>query len=197
MPILLLVVVDCLPWLPNQGHSMDEASTTRADVAALFRKSDGLLGKLFASLTPESADQLSAHAILRDVPTGTIVLENGQVSSEIGYVIEGMLGMVQVVDQTRWHIVGLLVPTDIYGRLFDGPGSYRLEALSPTKLLVFPRAEFEQVLRAHPEIERMFLVHLLDEIDAAREWLLLISGRTVVNRVASFLIILARRARAC
>lgn len=179
----------------NQGPAMYEDSNARADVAALIQKGDGLLSKLFSALTAETGDELLSHAKLRNIPAGTVILENGQISAEIGYVIDGIVGMIQVVDHSRRHIVGLLVPTDIYGRLFDGPGSFRLEALSPTRILSFPREPFEQILRAHPEVERLFLVHLLDEMDAAREWLLLISGRKVVNRVASFLTILARRAR--
>nr|MCU0904132.1 Crp/Fnr family transcriptional regulator [Tabrizicola sp.] len=85
--------------------------------------------------------------------------------------------------------------TDIYGRVFDGPSDYRIEALSPARILSFPRASFEQVLRENPEAERLFLVHLLDEMDAAREWLLLISGRKLINRLASFLAILMRRSQ--
>lgn len=38
-------------------------------------------------------------------------------------------------------------------------------------------------------------MHLLDEVDAAREWLLLISGRKVINRLASLITIVLRRSR--
>ena len=55
------------------------------------------------------------------------------------------------------------------------------------------RAGFEAVLRRAPEVERAFLVTLLDELDAAREWILMLNGQKVIERVASFLLILLRR----
>jgi CRP/FNR family transcriptional regulator len=103
--------------------------------------------------------------------------------------------MVQHFEDGRKHIIGFLVPTDIYGRLFDGPSDYRIEALTPARILSFQRAAFEKVLGEHPEAERLFLVHLMDEVDAAREWLLLMSGRKAINRLASFLTILMRRSQ--
>lgn len=167
----------------------------RSDLPGVAESDAGMLGKLLAALPCGVRDTLLSDMKFRDVPKGTVIFERGEVSTEVGYVISGTLAMIQVIDPVRKHIVGLLVPTDIYGRLFDGPSNYRLEALAPTRLVSFPRATFERVLRQHPEAERLFLVHLLDEMDAAREWLLLMGGRTVVNRVAAFLSILMRRER--
>jgi CRP/FNR family transcriptional regulator len=174
---------------------MNHAPDPPTNLAAIIEKGQGLLSKLFRTLPPSIGSELLASATLRDLPMGTVVLDRGMVSSEIGYVIHGILGMIQIVDPSRRHIVGILVPTDIYGRIFDGPAHHRIEALVPTRVLVFQRAAFEQVLRRNPSVERLFLVHLLDEMDAAHEWLLLISCRKVINRVASFLTIVARRAK--
>jgi CRP/FNR family transcriptional regulator, anaerobic regulatory protein len=174
---------------------MSIRQTKPADLGEVVAGGDGLLGKLLGSLPPRDREELLSHAKLRDVTAGTIVLEEGAVSDEIGYVIEGTLAMTQVIDPARSHIIGLLVATDLFGRLFDGPCSFRIQALSPARILSFPRGPLERVLRQHPDTERLFLVHLLDEMDAAREWLLLISGRRVLNRVASFLTILVRRSK--
>lgn len=157
--------------------------------------SNGLLERLLDSLPPKVMDKLMELATLRYACAGEAVAERGVRSEEIGYVLNGTLAMVQILQDGKKHIVGLLVPTDIYGRVFDGPPNYRIEALTAVQTLCFPRQPFEQVLRDNPDAERLFLVHLLDEMDAAREWLLLISGRTVVNRLASFLTILLRRSQ--
>jgi CRP/FNR family transcriptional regulator len=172
---------------------MPNPVTPALTLKAAVGHSNGLLEKLLESLTPEVSARLLEHATLREVEAGGIVVERGTRSEEIGYVLEGTLAMAQIFEDGKKHIVGLLVPTDIYGRIFDGPSDYRIEALSASRILSFQRARFEQVLRDSPNTERLFLVHLLDEMDAAREWLLLISGRKVLNRVASFLAILMRR----
>jgi len=156
---------------------------------------NGLLEELLNALPAEVSEKLLSRATPRDVASSETILERGVRSEHVGYVLDGTLAMVQILEDGKKHIVGLLVPTDIFGRLFDGPSNYRIEALSPTRILCFPRAFFEQVLQENPIAERLFLVHLLDEVDAAREWLLLISGRKAVNRLASFLSILLRRSK--
>jgi CRP/FNR family transcriptional regulator len=174
---------------------MSDQVTPALALKSAVGHSNGLLEKLLDSLPRDVTAKLLAHATLRDVLPGETLVGRGTQSAEIGYVLEGTLAMVQVLEDDRKHIVGLLVPTDVYGRLFDGPSSYRIEALSAARILSFERGPFERVLRENPDTERLFLVHLLDEMDAAREWLLLISGRKVMNRVASFLTILVRRLR--
>jgi CRP/FNR family transcriptional regulator len=154
-----------------------------------------LLEELLDALPAEVSKKLLSQATPRDISEGEIILERGTRSEHVGCVLDGTLAMVQILEDGKKHIVGLLVPTDIFGRLFDGPSNYRIVALSAARILCFPRAFFEHVLQEHPVAERLFLVHLLDEVDAAREWLLLISGRKAVNRLASFLSILVRRSK--
>jgi CRP/FNR family transcriptional regulator len=174
---------------------MPDTQMTPGALKAAVKNGNGLLERLMNALPSDVAEKLLSQGVLRELSAGEMVIERGVRSEFVGYVLDGMLGMVQALDDGKAHIIGLLVPTDLYGRLFDGPSNYRIQALSSSRVLSFPRALLEQVLRENPEAERLFLVHLLDEVDAAREWLLLISGRKAVNRLASFLTILARRSR--
>jgi len=174
---------------------MPEQITKVGALKAAVGHGNGLLEKLLDTLPQNVTEKLLSQATLRDVGVGDTLIERGVPSEFVGYVMDGTLAMVQILQDGKKHIVGLLVPTDIFGRLFDGPSNYQIEALSPARVLCFPRGFFERLLRENPEAERLFLVHLLDEVDAAREWLLLISGRKVVNRLASFLSILQRRAK--
>ena len=141
---------------------------------------------------PTCADLLASGA-LSDVCYGEIVLPEGARSERIGYVLDGALGMEKTLPDGRTHLIGLLVPTDMYGRLFDGGSSYDLVALSDTRMFTFARDAFEAALAGSPEVERRFLVSLLDELDAAREWILLLGGHKVIERVSSFLLVMLRR----
>lgn len=143
--------------------------------------------------SPKVRERLAAMAHVRTLAAGDELLPEGAESNELGYVLDGALGMVKTLNDNRFHIIGILVPTDMYGRLFDGPSDHRLVALADSKVLAFDRQRFEDMLRDAPDLERMFLVSVLDELDAAREWILVLNGTRVVNRVASFLVILARR----
>lgn len=174
---------------------MQKQTTSLQDLQDLVSAENGLLGKLLCALPPQVKDALLSNATVREVEAGDVLVESGQQSTELGYVITGTLAMTQILGHERKHIVGLLVPTDVFGRLFDGPSNYQIEALTSTTIISFPRAALEEILRRNPAAERLFLVHLLDEMDAAREWLLLMSGRKVINRLASFLMIMVRRSR--
>lgn len=129
----------------------------------------------------------------RSLTTGEVLVEDGDEPTHIGHLLSGMLGMVKVLPDGRRHIIGLLLPPDMYGRLYDGPSDYRIEALAHSEILTCEREDFEALLRKAPELERKLVVELLDELDAAREWLLVLGGRQVVQRVAGFLLILCRR----
>jgi CRP/FNR family transcriptional regulator len=131
--------------------------------------------------------------IVHSFPEGEVVVPEGVHAERIGYVLDGALGMQKRLSDGRTHLIGLLVPTDMYGRVFDGESGYDLVALSETRAFSFPRDAFEEAMGSSPEVERRFLVSLLDELDAAREWILLLGGHKVVERVASFLLVMLRR----
>lgn len=148
---------------------------------------------MLEALAPPARERIAQCVEIKSLPKGQVVIEEGVESDELGYVLSGTLGMVKALPDGRTHIIGLLMANDMYGRLFNGPVGFRMEALTDVTLLCFQRAPFEAILCEAPEIERMFLVSILDELDAAREWVLLLNGKKVVERVASFLLFLMRR----
>ncbi len=152
----------------------------------------GPLGQMFQALTPAKREELGRISHLHTLKAGQVVIADGEEASHIGYIIDGILAMTKVLPGGRTHIIGLLNPTEIYGRIFDGPSSYQIEALTDARVLRFDKLPFERILLDVPEIERLFLVNVLDEMDAAREWILLLGGRKIIERVASFLVILSR-----
>lgn len=172
--------------MPETAQHPDEA------VDRLLQKG-GHLGQLLATLSPASQAEFRRLVRLRTVPARTPVIEEGDEAPEIGFVLSGTLAMTKLLPDGRVHIIGLLVPQDLYGRLFDGPYRYTIEAVSEARLLGLERAGFERLLSREAEAERLLLVQVLEELEASREWILLLNGPKVMNRVASFLVILARR----
>lgn len=79
-------------------------------------------------------------------PPGDILLHEDQDTTTIGYVVKGLLGIVRQLPVGRRHIVGLLVPNDMYGRAFDGTSGYRIEALTENLVLTCARARFENII---------------------------------------------------
>ena len=60
----------------------------------------------------------------------------------------------------------------------------------------FHRKPFEDLLRSMPHVAQRLLEMTLDELDAAREWLLLLGRKTALEKIASLLVIFARRGAA-
>lgn len=168
-------------------------SCAREALERLVRDEAAPIGRILRSLNPEQRSKLGASAVMTKASRGDMLVEEGSVTTRVCYVLDGTAAMKKTLADGREHIIGLLVPTDMYGRVFDGPSAYWVEALSDVEGLCFDRAAFEALLAEEPHVERQFLVTLQDELDVAREWLLLLSGTRLIERVASFLMILARR----
>jgi CRP/FNR family transcriptional regulator len=57
----------------------------------------------------------------------------------------------------------------------------------------FRRKPFEQMINSTPHIAHRLLEMTLDELDAAREWMLVLGRKTAREKIASLLAIIARR----
>jgi CRP/FNR family transcriptional regulator, anaerobic regulatory protein len=159
----------------------------------LLAPENGFLGQLAGTLSPESRSQFIGMAQLRQVPARTVLVEDGQKATEIGFVLSGLLAATKHFADGRVSIGALLLPTDLYGRLISGASGHCIEALTEAHVLSFKRAPFQALLLKEPEATQLLLLHSLDELDAAREWTLLLNGSRVVQRVALFLVLLVRR----
>ena len=98
------------------------------------------------------------------------------------------------MEDGRRQIVGLLFASDFIGRPLRPVAPYEAVAVTDVRMCLFRRGQFEEILARTPHLERRLLEMTLDELDAAREWMLLLGRKSAREKVASFLMILARRA---
>ena len=152
----------------------------------------GPLPTLLKALGPHQHD-LEKFARVETLRAGQIVNREDQTGGRIGYVLEGVLALSKNLPDGRHNILGVLGPNDMYGRAFDDSAICQIKALTDSRIYSLERAAFEDILKQDPAIERLLLLNVLDEIDAAREWVLLLGCHRVVERVASYLLILCRR----
>jgi CRP/FNR family transcriptional regulator len=153
---------------------------------------NGKLQRLLDALPPDLRLEMEGMWEYRTLSAGAVVIEDGQEAERIGYVLDGVLVMVKELSDGRRHIIGLLTPYDMFGRAFNGASGYRIEALTDTQVLTCNRVQFEHLITRSIEAEQLFLRNLLDELDAAREWVIALGGAKVVQRLASLLLILSR-----
>ena len=111
----------------------------------------------------------------------------------VGSVVQGVARLSQTLEDGRKQMVGLLLPSDYVGRPGRAFAAFDVEATTEVTLCRFERKLFEKLLRDIPHLSERMLEMALDELDAAREWMLLLGRKTAREKIASLLAIIARR----
>ena len=147
----------------------------------------------FAGLDEAVRAEVAALARPARLRRDDVLMTPGNDPGTVGYVASGVLRMKKVLADGSGQIVGLLVAGDIFGRVFDGPVPFAIEAASDCEIFLFDKTEFESLIGRRPEVERLVILGLMTELDSAREWLGLLSNHRTIERVAGFLLFLNRR----
>jgi CRP/FNR family transcriptional regulator len=113
--------------------------------------------------------------------------------STISSVVTGTATLTRVMEDGRTQIVGLLLPSDFIGRPGRQQLQYDIVAISDVTLCCFQRSPFEALVAETPHIGERMLEMALDELDAARDWMLLLGRKTAREKVASFLLLIHKR----
>ena len=111
----------------------------------------------------------------------------------VGSVVSGVASLTQTMEDGRTQMVGLLLPSDFVGRPGRGNAAYTVTAISEVVVCCFRKRPFEALMAETPQIAHRLLEMTLDELDAAREWMLVLGRKTAREKIASLLSIIARR----
>lgn len=139
--------------------------------------------------------ELERLARIRRFHAGETVLGEQETVTSVGNVVAGILRMQKTLLDGRQQIVGLLLPHDMFGRVFTSVSHVAIEAATDATLCCYNRVNFEELIKRHSELEHRVLRSVAHELDAAQDWMLLLATQTVTERVATFLLLLWRRAR--
>jgi len=147
------------------------------------------------ALSRDEIEAMNQIAHRKQVPAGTVIMHEGEKPDCFANVLNGVVKLTKTMSDGRQHIVGLLFPSDFLGRTMREESPYRAEAATAVELCQFPRAEFERLMHRFPGLQARLLEQTLDELDACHDWTLLLGRKNAGERVASFLLMIARRVR--
>jgi CRP/FNR family transcriptional regulator len=147
----------------------------------------------FSDLPETLRAELDAMVRRRTFPAGQTVMVAGTRAEYIGCVRRGIVRMVRRELDGHEQVVGLLAEGDMFGRVFHGVLRFDKEAVTDAEIYAFPRGPFEALASRWPELDRLLMSSISNELDHARDWLLLVSKDTVIEQVAGFLVVLCRR----
>jgi CRP/FNR family transcriptional regulator len=124
---------------------------------------------------------------------GQPVIWSGDRMDFVASVVSGIATLTQTMEDGRTQMVGLLLPSDFVGRPGREGAAYNVTATTDLMMCCFRKKPFEQMMNSTPHIANRLLEMTLDELDAAREWMLVLGRKTAREKIASLLCIIARR----
>jgi CRP-like cAMP-binding protein len=175
---LLIVVASCLLFVaaavtlfaPGLDRSSwraaeDRLRESQTDVAVAARPAttldlDRLAGRLgaFGRLSPDQRSAFLSHALVREVPAGTRIVENGDPASSAFFILDGRTTAGVPVDD-GYRGLSTMVAGDYFGEIAALTGSPRTADVVADEdtVLLEVRAEALRTTMAVPEIQRLVL----------------------------------------
>ena len=138
----------------------------------------------------EQLDQLKYY---RSFEAGQTLIWSGDPMDFVGSVVTGIATLTQTMEDGRTQMVGLLLPSDFVGRPGRDSAAYDVVATTNIVMCCFRKKPFEEMMVRTPHIAQRLLEMTLDELDAAREWMLVLGRKTAREKIASLIAIIARR----
>ncbi len=146
-----------------------------------------------SALTAATANELGRIVHRRRVPSGQVLYGGPQRLRSFSIIVQGVVKLVNVHPDGRNQIVGLQFPSEFVGRPYADGAGLMAEAATDLDVCSFSGSAFESLMQTHPDLERTIFQRTLDDLDAAREWMFMIARKTAEERVASLLLLIARK----
>ncbi len=131
----------------------------------------------------------------RSFKAGQTIFARGDDLTYVASIVIGMATLSRTLEDGRRQMVGLLMPSDFIGWPGREQIDFDVTAMSDTTLCCFNRKPFEQMLSATPHLARRLAELTLDELDAARDWMVLLGRKTAREKIATFIDMLSRRTK--
>lgn len=141
----------------------------------------------------DEIEKLEKIKYYRSFEAGQTIVWSGDEMDFVASVVTGIATLSQTMEDGRTQMVGLLLPSDFVGRPGRSIAPYDVVAVSDMLMCCFRRKPFEQLMTHTPHVAQRLLEMTLDELDAAREWMLVLGRKTAREKIASLLMIIARR----
>ena len=143
---------------------------------------------LCQALPDETLDQINRISRRRRVKAGSELFGEEDTIGMVATILTGVAKVSVSLPDGRTQVVGLHFPGDFVGRPFSHATPPLTEAATDVELCCFERTRFETLLREHRHLELLFVRRMTAELDAARDWMLLLGQKSAEERIASLLL---------
>ncbi|WP_353642629.1 Crp/Fnr family transcriptional regulator [Mesorhizobium sp. WSM2239] len=144
------------------------------------------------ALDPDQLVALAKTSSRQKLEPGVELIDNAEAIGSFSNVLSGVVKLTKSLSDGRQQIVGLQFAPDFLGRPFRVESAINAEAATAVCLCSFPKAAVERMMKESPELQHRLLRQTLNELDEAREWMVTLGRKTAQEKVASFLLMIAR-----
>ncbi|WP_298857442.1 transcriptional regulator FnrL [uncultured Sulfitobacter sp.] len=124
---------------------------------------------------------------------GETIMWRGEPLEHVASIVDGVASLSKTLEDGRTQMVGLLLPSDFIGRPGRKEVEFDVVATTEVTLCRFEIKPFEQLVMDTPHVAQRLMELALDELDAARDWMLLLGRKTAREKIATFIDMLAQR----
>jgi len=142
---------------------------------------------------PDELAELEEVKYYRSYAAGQTIFFGGDPLEFVGSIVSGVSSLTRTLPDGRVQMVGLLLPGDFMGRPNRETIDCDVVAETDVMLCCFRRKPFERLIEKTPHVGQRLLEMTLDELDAAREWMLVLGRKTAREKIASLLYMIAVR----
>lgn len=143
----------------------------------------------------EELSWLEDAKLYRRFPAGSMITFAGDQLDYVGSIMTGIAAIGGSREDGRRQTYGVLMPGDFLGRPGRGTSSFDIEAITDVELCGFKPKIFDNLLEKAPRLHARMLEMTLDELDAARAWMMMLGRKNAREKMCSLLIYLLDRQR--
>ena len=147
-----------------------------------------------AALDHREREELARLGHHRTLRRGETLSAAGDENALSATLITGALKVSSFDEDGTERILSLIHPAGFAGELFAPAANHDIVALTDAELCVFPRQQYEQAIERFPALGRALLRRSSNDLLESRALLAAVTGRTALQRIAAFLLALARAA---
>lgn len=179
---------NCHPYLTMGDAMAARQDAQEADVPAICKPCEARQGELCSAFNARQLAELAKASSRHEILAGTELSDDGTYSN----LLSGVVKLTRNLSDGRQQILGFHFAPDFLGRPFKAKKSIKAQALTNVTLCSFPGTVIDRMINETPELGRRLLKHALSELDDARDWMAALGRKTASEKVASFLLMVAR-----
>jgi CRP/FNR family transcriptional regulator len=140
-----------------------------------------------------AASNVMAITSLQKRAAGETIFWEGDPADSVYEVVSGTLRLHKLLPDGRRQVTGFLCAGHLIGLAPEGTWVYTAEAITDVTLCRYRRPAFERLIDTVPGFARRVLTATSHELRVAQDQMLLLGRKTAVERVASFLLLMAEQ----